>query len=138
MSHQIEQMFSVKETPWHGLGHIIQEAPTSEEAIRLAGLDWSVSKRPAQMTNPDGSTSKIEGYNAITRDDTGQVFNVLTDKYEPLQNVKAFNFFDQFVEKGLARYETAGSLSEDWRLVRPTQSVPGNAPRRRWLCDLRE
>ncbi len=42
MSANIETMFSVRTVPWHGLGEIIADAPTSEEAIRLAGLDWNV------------------------------------------------------------------------------------------------
>lgn len=42
MAAMVETMFSVREKPWHGLGEIIQEAPTSEDALRLAGLDWNV------------------------------------------------------------------------------------------------
>ena len=38
MSALVESMFSVRETPWHGLGTIVQEAPTSADALRLAGL----------------------------------------------------------------------------------------------------
>lgn len=115
MAHLVEQMFSVKETPWHGLGHIVQEAPDSEEAIRIAGLNWTVSKRDVYMDDyVESPTSKIlvPGYKAITRDTDGRVFNVMSDGYEPLQNSKAFEFFDKFVSAGLARYETAGSLDE--------------------------
>lgn len=42
MSANVETMFSVREKTWHGLGQIIADAPNSEEAIRLAGLDWNV------------------------------------------------------------------------------------------------
>lgn len=42
MAANVETMFSVRVTPWHGLGEIIQEAPTSDDAIRIAGLDWRV------------------------------------------------------------------------------------------------
>lgn len=38
MSANVESMFSVREVPWHGLGTIIQEAPDSEAALKLAGL----------------------------------------------------------------------------------------------------
>ncbi|HMU47342.1 MAG TPA: alpha/beta hydrolase, partial [Chitinophagaceae bacterium] len=37
--------FSVKEKAWHGLGQVVQDYPTSEEAIRFAGLDYTVAKR---------------------------------------------------------------------------------------------
>ena len=36
MAANIETMFSVRETPWHNQGIVIKEAPTSEEAIKIA------------------------------------------------------------------------------------------------------
>ena len=38
--------FSVKERAWHGLGKIVDQYPTSAEAIKFAGLDYTVEKRP--------------------------------------------------------------------------------------------
>ena len=40
MPANVETMFSVRETPWHGLGRIVMDAPASREALELAGLDW--------------------------------------------------------------------------------------------------
>ena len=37
MSANVETMFSVRETPWHGLGRIVMDAPASREALELAG-----------------------------------------------------------------------------------------------------
>ena len=45
MSAQIETMFYTRETPWHGLGKRVEEAPSSADAIRLAGLDWHVNQK---------------------------------------------------------------------------------------------
>ena len=42
MAAMVETMFSVREKPWHGLGEIIQEAPTSEDALRLAEAECQV------------------------------------------------------------------------------------------------
>ena len=33
MSANVETMFSVRETPWHGLGRIVMDAPASREAL---------------------------------------------------------------------------------------------------------
>jgi len=43
MSANVESMFYAgREKPWHGLGTQVEEAPTSADALRLAGLDWTV------------------------------------------------------------------------------------------------
>ena len=52
MSHEIESMFSAsREKPWHyemtkDRTHILEEAPTSRDAIELAGLNWTVESNP--------------------------------------------------------------------------------------------
>ena len=38
--------FSVKEKAWHNLGQIISDYPTSAEAIKHVGLNYTVEKRP--------------------------------------------------------------------------------------------
>ena len=37
--------FSVKQKAWHGLGQIVEQYPTSAEALKFAGLDYTVEKR---------------------------------------------------------------------------------------------
>ena len=44
MPANVETMFSVRETPWHGLGRIIMDAPASREALELAGLGLAGGK----------------------------------------------------------------------------------------------
>jgi hypothetical protein len=48
MSHGIttnDQMFSVREVPWHGLGVVLDEHPRSiGEALDKAGLGWKVTR----------------------------------------------------------------------------------------------
>lgn len=101
----VETMFSVREKPWHGLGTIIEDAPTSKEAIRLAGLDWDVVPNPIY----DASGNPISGYVANTRSSDGSVLGIVTPKYKIVQNAEAFEFTDSLVGEGLT-YETAGSL----------------------------
>ncbi len=45
--------FSVKEKAWHGLGQIVQDYPTSEEAIKYAGLDYEVIKEDVYTTKKE-------------------------------------------------------------------------------------
>ena len=42
-----DSMFSVRVTPWHGLGAVLDRPPASVgEAIEASGLGWSVAKEP--------------------------------------------------------------------------------------------
>ena len=107
MPANVETMFYVRVAPWQGLGICVEEALSSEEALRESGLDWSVIQRPI-MT----STYKhIPGWKANIRDTDEKVLGVVTDRYKVVQNHEAFRFTDELLGEGV-RYETAGSLHE--------------------------
>lgn len=103
MSALIETMMSVREKPWHGLGVIVEDAPTSAEALRLAGLDWKVERQ--QLMLPDGRVIPDQYANVRTSD--GSVLGLVTGKYQIVQNDEAFAFTDNLIG-GDVRYETAG------------------------------
>lgn len=42
MAANVETMMYVREKPWHGLGTDVSDAPSNEDALRFAGLDWLV------------------------------------------------------------------------------------------------
>jgi len=111
MAHEVENMFSVSQTPWHGLGHIVKDAPDIDSVLKLAGLDWNVSLQPTFLA--DGTTT---GQKAITRDSDSSILGFVGDKYRPLQNKEALNFFDTFNRNGLCDFETAGSLRNGKRI----------------------
>lgn len=105
MAANLETMFSVREVPWHGQGTIVQEAPNSNEALRLAGLDWTVEGK----TIYDNMGRVIAGYKANTRSSDGKVLGIVGNRYKIVQNADAFQFTDNLIG-GDVRYETAGSL----------------------------
>lgn len=78
---------------------------TSQEAIRLAGLDWTVDGKPVY----DERGEEIRGYKANTRSSDSKVLGIVSDKYKVVQNQEAFDFTDSLIGEGLT-YETAGSL----------------------------
>lgn len=119
MAANVETMFYTREKPWHGLGTRVAEAPTSEDALRMAGLDWQVVQEP--VCTDDGDV--IPGYRANIRDRDRRVLGVVTDRYKIIQNQEAFAFTDALLGKGV-RYETAGSLQGGkrvWLLARLPQ-----------------
>lgn len=122
MAHELEintdgtaSMFYAGETPWHGLGTKVEEAQSSHDAIKLAGLDWDVVQSPVMVGG-----NVVEGYSANVRSTDGKVLGITSDKYVPVQNREAFEFTDLLLG-GDVRYETAGSLKGGklvWLLAR--------------------
>ena len=114
--HNVEEMFSVRETPWHGMGRVIESAPTSEDAIRLAGLDWEVV--PQKVYTEKGI--EIPGATVNIRTSDNKPLGIVGDRYQIVQNSEAFAFTDALLGEGV-RYETAGSLKEGkiiWMLAK--------------------
>ena len=110
MAANVETMFYTREKPWHGLGTRVETAPTSKEALQLAGLDWKVIQKP--ILTEDGAL--IEGFKANVRDRDQKVLGVVSNRYKVVQNEEAFAFTDALLGEGV-RYETAGSLAEGKR-----------------------
>ena len=105
MAANVESMFYVRETPWHGLGTKVLEAPASKDALQLAGLNWRVLQEPIYTATEE----LIDGYKANVRDSDRKVLGVVTDRYRVIQNDEAFAFTDGLLGEGV-KYETAGSL----------------------------
>ena len=107
MSANVESMFYVRETPWHGLGTRVMEVPDSRDALIAAGLDWNVVQEPIYTAE----NALINGYKANVRDSDRRVLGVVSDRYKVVQNQEAFAFTDELLGQGV-RYETAGSLQD--------------------------
>lgn len=120
--------FSVKEKAWHNLGQIVEAHPTSEEAIKFAGLDYEVEKSPLftkgsgiiENTNGIEITSselEVPNYFENIRTDNNTVLGVVGKDYHIVQNFEAFSFFDAIVGGGNGiLYETAGALGNGERI----------------------
>lgn len=118
MAHEIEMIngkasfFAVKENTWHGLGTIVQDAPTAEDAIKLAGLDWEVRSFVPYTSENGTDFSSVPSHRVLRRSTDNKILSVVSKDYEVVQNKNAFRFFDKFVDSGLASFETAGCLQE--------------------------
>ena len=138
MSHELliingqAQMFSVRETPWHGLGHVPMDYPGRDEAMRLAGHDFKVIERPIFVAGREreasdtGFGSRIivhgdegiqvfgaksgDGFKALIHSNTGDVFNVVRESYGVVQNDVIWDIVDAIVDEPNVQYETAGTL----------------------------
>lgn len=128
MAHELEmdvngeaKMVYFGDVPWHGLGKKVDYVMTSEEAIKEAGLDWKV--KLVSVYTPD---KLIAGRKAVVRETDGKVYNIVKDRYAPIQNQEAFTFFDSVVGAKEAIYHTAGSIREGamvWALAKLNDSI---------------
>jgi len=142
--------FSVREKAWHGLGSILDNCPTSEEAIKFAGLDFEVEKESGflrltkELSRDEAAKEDLilldrrngrtiynkavemyDKYGTYRTDYDKFLGGVVGSKYEVIQNIEAFNFFDEVVGKKEAIYETAGSLNGGATIF-ITAKLPGN------------
>jgi phage/plasmid-like protein (TIGR03299 family) len=132
MAHQINfneksgthSFASHAEKAWHGLGQIVDNAMTASEAIELANLNYEVGKTtihaaiagaPATEDSPEHLV-KIQDKFATYRADTNVPLGIVGSRYEIIQNVDAFSFFDSIIDDGEAVFETAGVLGNGERI----------------------
>lgn len=137
MSHEIykEQVFSVREPMWHGLGQIFDGYPGRVEAMAAAGHDFTILERPIYipMTDNDEATL-VEGWKGLVHSKDGHLIHVARDTYEVIQNEQMWDIVDAIVNNPDVKYETAGTLKEGavlWvmaRLDEPVQIKGDNSP----------
>lgn len=118
MAHELEfvdgkaQMAYAGAVPWHGLGVRVPNDLTPEQMLNAAGLNWTVKKLPGfavDMESPEEQVYNL-GHSALVRSSDGKMLDVVSDDWNPVQNLQAFEFFDEFVRAGDMEMHTAGSL----------------------------
>lgn len=115
MAHEIEvvdgiaNMAFVGEVPWHGLGKRVPSDVSPEQMLKAANLDWTVEKRPMFFSDNNGSPVMTDAQ-ALVRSTDSKVLTVVTERWNPVQNAEAFEFFNDFVHAGDMEMHTAGSL----------------------------
>ena len=119
--------------PWaHGLGKDVTDCNTAQEVMRKAGLDWIVKKCElvARMPFTIGGDNVINEIDALNGDFArdGKIYRTLPEaygtyrtdkniplglvksKYEVVQNMDAFNFFDDAIGFDKCQWESAGAF----------------------------
>jgi phage/plasmid-like protein (TIGR03299 family) len=136
MSANVESMFSVRETPWHGQGTILDDYPAGgwAEARKLAGLDWDPQYVPTYKqrgTNEFGDPVYVQdgSWGSIERDDTGAtLYHKDESTYSLITNTEMGEIMEAIMEvpDAQVKYETAGSLEGGrsvWALARLDEPV---------------
>lgn len=122
MAHKIDNskgfnaFISFAQPAWHGLGQILTDAISTEDALNKGGLDYPVIKLPNIHLLPDGREIISEDSFFTVRTDVNKVLGSRLGKdYEVLQNIEALNVVDEILQAGTATIETAGAIDEGRR-----------------------
>lgn len=99
-------IFDSRKEYFSDLGTTISGCQKSEQAIKLAGLDFEVEKQNIFLADGTVVPDKF----ANVRTDTNQILGVVGSNYNVVQNREGFEFLDDIIGTDCV-YETAGSLN---------------------------
>ena len=130
MSHEVETMAYVNETPWHGLGNQLTPHQPLEVWAQQAGLNWEVCSSPVHfMPAQENYLGKGESYSdksVLYRSDTKAPLSVVGSRYKVVQPREVLEFYRDLTERSGFELETAGVLKGGkklWALARTGQST---------------
>lgn len=120
---KVETMSFAGEVPWDGVGREINPEQSPKQILKAAGLDWTVEKIPA-FVDIGGEQVQIDR-SALVRSSDSHILSVVTNEWNPLQNLEAFEFFSEFAKAGKLQMHSAGSLKQGelvWALAKLPES----------------
>lgn len=122
--------YNINGLPWaSGIGIDVSDCTTSQEVMQKAGLDFYVDKcdlvaRMPFNINGNNNINSLGGEFAkdgyiyrncpkaygTYRTDTNTPLGLVKDKYEVIQNIEAFNFFNDAIGADKAKWDRAGKF----------------------------
>jgi len=105
-----------RKKPWRNMGVAIDGAKTASDAMKQAGLNYTVELAPMHLVSSrkiDGIPivgKKIPRQRAVIKSGTSDVLGIVSKSYQPIQNSEVFGFCDHLVEEGQATFRCAGQL----------------------------
>lgn len=91
---------------WNGLGVVVEGDVGPMDALKLAGLHWSVRKETLYRTNFDEIPDRV----AICRSDDGRYLGTVGQGFHPIQNVEQAAFVEEICGVGNAVVDSCGAL----------------------------
>ena len=123
-----------KGAPFRYSGAInVEHCKTAEEAIKAANLDWEVAKcpiygemptekledlslNPNSFVHRDSMYAKVPNAYGVYRTDFNIPLGIVKERYNLVQNVDAFSFFNDAIGKNEAIWQTAGYFGNGERI----------------------
>lgn len=129
MTHFIDSMAYVNETPWHGLGNKLTVRQPIEVWAKQAGMDWQIKETPVRFaTGKVGALGMLESFpenKVLFRSDNHEPLSVVSRRFKIVQPNEILEFYRDLTEVSGFELETAGVLKggrKIWALARTGQS----------------
>ena len=135
MSHLVESMAYVTDTPWHGLGNQLAAKQPLEVWAKQAGMSFNILETPVRyLTENLGNLGAIMSFpeqKVLYRSDTKAPLSVVSQRYQVVQPREILEFYRDLTEKSGFELETAGVLKGGrklWALAKTNQfsTLKGN------------
>lgn len=104
-------------TTWHAIGKSVEECKDLEGALAASGLDYTVEKRPV-YGRLFGEDKLIPNRFVTTRDNDGHMYDIVSDKFEIVQNREAFDFVNYMGDD--LQFRKAGETKEEGKFMAVT------------------
>lgn len=113
MTHCVEKMAYLHDTPWHGLGKRLTEHQPLEVWTREAGLDWRIHEAEVLFRADPDKTLEVQAHpeaKVLYRSDTLAPLSVVSNRYQVVQPRDILEFYRELVSVEGFALETAGVL----------------------------
>ena len=129
MTHLIENMAYVGQTPWHGLGNQLTHHQPIDIWAQQAGMDWRIESSDvsymAQNHRGQNIIMPFEEQRVLYRSDTHAPLSVVSQRFQEVQPREILEFYRDLTEQAGFELETAGVLKggkKFWALARTGQT----------------
>lgn len=125
-----ERIYIDRTTTWHAIGKSVAECKDMGQVLKTSGLDYEVTKEPLFVKTDLGYN---DGYldvpnRFVTVNSNGKMYDVVSDKFEVIQNREAFDFVSYMGDE--LQFEKAGETENGMIYViakLPEVSILGDA-----------
>ena len=113
---------------WNGLGAKVGRCKDIESVLQKSGLDYEVTKQQVYLPTGADSFMPVPNRFATVRQSDGKVYDVVSDRFEVIQNRDAFDFVNYMTDD--IKFVTAGETESGmvWIIAKMAEvSILGDA-----------
>ena len=96
---------------WYKCGTDVRGCTDYRDVLRKANLDYKVELKPVHVADEHGTLRPVKDRFATVRNTDGHVYEIVSDRYQVLQNEDAFDFVGSFANLTDLKWKQAGETA---------------------------